>query len=176
MSVLQSPYLHLWYSFSKDFGISGFRVGLLHTYNEEVLSAYRNINLTHGVSNLTQWTLQMVLEDQSFVQAYIKKNQELLTASYAAVAKASRQQNIIYNPSRGSLFIWIDLSYLLKNKTEEAEEALWLDIFHSTGVLLTPPAGFGHSKRGLFRMVVTYYDTAGMKVVMERLKEYLQQH
>ena len=173
MSELNSPFLHLWYSFSKDFGISGFRVGVLHSYNEEVLAAYRNINLTHGVSNLTQWTLQMILEDHLFVKQYILQNQKLLTESYATVAKALKECNTGYNPSRGSLFIWIDLSHLMNDQSSVSEESLWLDIFQKTGILLTPTNGFGHTKKGLFRMVISYYDAPGMSVAMKRLTPYL---
>ena len=93
----QSPYLHLWYSFSKDFGISGFRVGMVHSYNEDFLKAYGNINLTHSVSNLTQWVLQSILEDQDFTEKYIARNQQLLTDSYAVVATSLRKMGIPYN-------------------------------------------------------------------------------
>lgn len=173
LAELHSPFVHLWYSFSKDFGVSGFRVGLVHTHNEEFIQAYRNINLTHGVSNLTQWTLQKVLEDRSFVTNYLQQNQALLTASYATVAKNLRSHGINYVPSRGSLFIWIDLSHLVPEQTASAEEKLWLDIYHQTGILLTPPAGFGHTKKGLFRMVITYYPAEDMQVVMDRLVKYV---
>ena len=34
MHTSKSAYLHLWYAFSKDFGVSGFRVGLVYSLNE----------------------------------------------------------------------------------------------------------------------------------------------
>jgi aspartate/methionine/tyrosine aminotransferase len=42
-----------------------------------------------------------------------------------------------------------------------------------TGILLTPGEGFGHSKKGLFRMVYPYFKKEDLQVAMERLREYV---
>ncbi|MFT5765504.1 MAG: aspartate/methionine/tyrosine aminotransferase, partial [Saprospiraceae bacterium] len=103
----QSDYLHLWYSLSKDIGVSGFRVGAVYSLNEQFLQAYNNLNAPHMVSNYTQWIFQMVLGDHDFMADYIEKNQAALTASYAVVVKHLRSAGVAYAPSRGSLFVWI---------------------------------------------------------------------
>ena len=174
MAELKSPYLHLWYSFSKDFGISGFRIGLIHSHNADLIRAYGNVNLTHSVSNLTQWLMERVLHDQDFVKSYLAENQKRLTEAYAVVATALKKMHTPYNPSRGSLFIWMDLSELLAEPTSEAEEALWLEIYHSTGILLTPPHGFGHTKKGLYRMVISYFQPEDIQVAMDRLSGFVK--
>jgi hypothetical protein len=46
-----SPYLHWWYSFSKDFGISGLRVGLLYSHNTALLEAWGNSGAPSITSN-----------------------------------------------------------------------------------------------------------------------------
>lgn len=164
----QSDYLHLWYAFSKDFGVSGFRVGLVYSLNELMISAYANLNYSHLVSNYTQWILQMILEDEAFVAEYIQTNQKQLTAAYAVVVKALRKLGIAYVPSRGSLFVWLDLSNYLKENTQAAENELWLAIYQKTGVLLTPGEGFGHTKKGHFRMVYPFISVADLEVAMQR--------
>jgi 1-aminocyclopropane-1-carboxylate synthase len=172
MQERKSEYLHYWYAFSKDFGISGFRVGLVYSLNEQLIKAYENLNYTRLVSNYTQWILQQVLEDTNFVERYIKTNQERLTQSYVEVVKTLKKLQIPYVPSRGSLFIWLDMSHYLKANTQEAENELWLDFYQKTGILLTPGDGFGHTKKGHFRMVFPFISKTNLKVAMQRFVDY----
>lgn len=175
MAERQSPFLHLWYAFSKDLGISGWRIGVVHTYNQAFLRAYSNGNLTRMVSNYTQWVLQEVLKDQTFMADYLQRNQVAITESYAIAASTLRELGLDYYPARGSLFLWGDFSGLLDAKNEAAEHQLWLDIYHETGILLTPADGFGHREHGWFRMVITYLGPDDQKIAMEKLKKYVLQ-
>ena len=174
MAKEKSDYLHLWYAVSKDLGISGFRVGFLHSHNAALLEAYRNLNLTHSVSNHTQWILQHLLTDTPFMTAYLARNRERLTESYAVVVRFLRRLGIPYVPSRGSHFVWIDLSRFLTDDSEAGEMELWREIYRATKVLLTPGAGFGHSKRGLFRVVFPCVSQADLTVAMERLAGFVE--
>jgi aspartate/methionine/tyrosine aminotransferase len=173
MNARQSPFLHLWYSFSKDLGISGFRIGLVHSYNEELIAAYRNAGLSHCISNHTQWVMQEVLQDRNFMEKYILANQEALTFSYVTVIKYLKNLGIPYNPSYGSLFVWMDLSEFLAEQSDQGQHELWLEIFEKTRVLLTPAEGFGHSKKGLFRMVISSFDRQALEVAMGRLEKFV---
>ena len=175
MEQRQSDYLHLWYAFSKDFGISGFRIGFVYSLNQSFIQAYENLNYTRLVSNYAQWVLQEVLADTRFVQRYITENQRLLTASYVTVVEQLSALQIDYIPSRGSLFVWLDLSEFLVENTQAAEDDFWLTLYHATGILLTPGQGFGHTKRGLFRMVYTCFDQAALEVAMQRLSAFIKE-
>ncbi|PRY89036.1 1-aminocyclopropane-1-carboxylate synthase [Mongoliibacter ruber] len=172
MKERKSPYLHLWYSLSKDFGISGYRVGIFHSYNEQLIAGYRNIGLTHAISNHTQWLLQEVLSDQAFVKKYLKSFQQALTKSYIIVRSTLKKLQIPFNPSYGSLFVWIDLSALMDMQSKEAQHQLWLEIFQKTGILITPGNGFGHSKLGMFRVVITSVSHTELEVAMERFEKF----
>ena len=173
MAKRKSPFLHLWYSFSKDLGISGFRIGLTHSYNADFITGYRNAGLSHAISNHTQWVMQEVLEDREFMADFVAAPQAALTQSYVIVVRNFRTLGIPYSPSYGSLFVWMDLSEFLKEDSEPGQHQLWLEIFEESGVLLTPGAGFGHSKKGLFRMVITSIDHEALEVAMTRLKKYI---
>jgi 1-aminocyclopropane-1-carboxylate synthase len=174
MAEERSEYLHLWYAVSKDLGISGFRVGVVHSHNEAFLEAYENLNLSHSSSNHTQWILQRLLADTEFMTRYVKENQARLTESYARVVAALRRLGIPYVPSRGSLFVWIDLSEFLDDDSEAGELALWQELYREAGVLLTPGVGFGHSKRGLFRVVYPSVPLDALEVAMERLEAFVR--
>lgn len=174
MEERRSDRLHLWYALSKDLGISGLRVGVLHSYNEALLTGYENVNLTHSVSNHTQWLLSRLLADADFMTGYVERNQERLTASYASVVRRLRELGIPYAPSRGSLFAWIDLSEFLDEPTEAAELKLWAEIFRVSRVLLTPGVGFGHSKAGLFRVVYPCVSYEELGVAMDRVAAFVR--
>jgi aspartate/methionine/tyrosine aminotransferase len=175
MARKKSPYLHLWYAFSKDLGISGFRIGMTHTYNMDFLAGYRNVGLSHAISNYTQWVMQEVLKDKKFMSSYIKASQQALTQAYVTVVKKLKSLHIPYNPSYGSLFVWMDLSSLLDADSDQGQERLWMEIFDKTKILLTPGAGFGHSKKGLFRMVISSISPQALEVAMERLGDFILQ-
>lgn len=168
-----SDYLHLWYALSKDLGISGFRVGFVYSRNAAFLEAYGNLNLSHTASNHTQWLLGRLLTDDDFMGRYVARNRERLTAAYARVVGTLRRLGISYVPSRGSHFVWIDLSDLMDGGSEEAELALWDEIFRSAGVLLTPGVGFGHPKHGVFRMVYPAVSADELEVALERLERFV---
>ncbi|NND05853.1 MAG: aminotransferase class I/II-fold pyridoxal phosphate-dependent enzyme [Saprospiraceae bacterium] len=172
MAELKSDFLHHWYAFSKDFGISGFRIGVLYSMNQGLLKAYSNLALGRCVSNHTQWLLQQVLDDQEFLHTYIETNQQQLTSSYLLVVRTLRKLEIPYVPAKGSLFVWADLSSLLP-KRDNAEYELWMDIYQSTGILLTPGSSFGHTYPGAFRIVHSLVSPAAMAVAMKKLEDYV---
>ncbi|TXF88932.1 aminotransferase class I/II-fold pyridoxal phosphate-dependent enzyme [Neolewinella aurantiaca] len=171
----KSEYFHWWYSFSKDFGISGFRMGMIYSHNEQMLEAWGNIGSTSMASNHSQWLVQRMLEDEDWVREYISDNSRRLTESYALVVRTLRAANIAYAPAAGSLFVWFDLSNFLRADTAEAEMELWQRVYDETGILLTSPVGQGSPERGWYRMVYSCVSYAELEVAMERLKSFLQQ-
>ena len=175
MAAKRSDFLHLWYAVSKDLGISGFRVGLVYSQNTALLEAYENLNLTHSVSNHTQWVLEHLLTDAEFMTPYLIRNRKRLTQSYAVAVGYMKRLGIPYVPSRGSLFVWIDLSEFMNGDSGEAELELWQELFQATGVLFTPGTGFGHTKKGLFRVVYPCVSIEELKVAMARLEQFVRE-
>ncbi len=173
MKKKKSDYLHMSYGLSKDLGISGLRVGVIHSYNEKFLKAYANLNAPHLVSNLTQWALTDVLSDRDFMSHYIIKNQARLTSNYALVIKFLKENKIPYLPARGSLFVWIDLSKYMRGNSKKSEHKLWQDLYEATGILLTPGTGFGHKKTGQFRFVVSFLQKEVLNEGLKKMADFL---
>jgi len=174
MAELQSDYLHLWYALSKDFAISGFRFGIVHSLNEAFLKGFGNVNIPHMVSNLAQWVIGELMKDQDFLERYIASNKAQLTESYKAVVRALNDMEVPYVPSRGSLFVWADFSKYLKSDSKKGQEDLWMDLYTNTGILLTPGTGFQHEKFGVFRIVYTTVPLSHLKVALDRLGDFFQ--
>lgn len=173
MMRLKSDYLHHWYSFSKDFGISGFRVGIIHSHNELFIKGFENYNLSHSVSNHTQWLLMHMIQDSAFLDSYISENQKRLTRSYVSVVKLLQKYNIPYVPSRGGLFVWADFSKYLAHDDQSSEMAFWMKIYESTGLLFTPGQGFGHLGHGRFRIVYPYISFENLQEALSRFDNFL---
>ena len=114
------------------------------------------------------------MADSAFMTTYLARNKKRLTESYAIVVQEMRRLGIPYVPSRGSHFVWIDLSEFLTTDSEGGEMDLWQALYQATGVLLTPGAGFGHSKKGLFRVVYPCVSKAELAVAMHRLAEFVE--
>jgi len=174
MQQRQSEYLHHWYALSKDFGASGFRVGMVYSLNKTFLEAYNNLNGPSMVSNYTQWMFELVFSDEDFIEKYIQNNQKLLTENYLTVIKALRELQVSYAPARGSLFVWLDLSEFLKENTQELETELWNDLYKQTGILLTPGNGFGHTQHGQFRLVHSCFPQKELEVAMKRFVQFVE--
>jgi len=164
MAKEKSDYLHLWYALSKDFGISGFRVGMVHTHNTEFLKAFETIGLSHCISNHTQWSLSRVLEDDLFLEQYITENKRHLRSSFEIVSKFLDEKSIPYAPAKGSLFVWADFSQFL---------SVWMRLYKETGVLITPGNGFGHEGFGFFRIVYSCVSQETLEVGLYRLGQFL---
>jgi len=169
----QSDYLHHWYALSKDFGASGFRLGMVHSLNKTFLKAYDNLNAPTMASNYAQWVFELVLGDHEFIASYIDGSQNLLTENYLTVIRQLRKLDIPYAPSRGSLFVWLDLSEFLAANTQDHESKFWDLLYAETGILLTPGNGFGHTKHGQFRLVHSCFTKDDLEVAMQRFQNFV---
>lgn len=123
MQQRQSGYLHHWYALSKDFGASGFRVGMVYSLNKTFLEAYNNLNSPSMASNYAQWMFELVFSDHGFIEKYLQNNQRLLTENYLVAVRQLRELGIPYAPATGSLFVWLDLSEFLEENTQGQETA-----------------------------------------------------
>ena len=160
----RSPYLHWWYSVSKDFGLSGLRCGMMYTRSADLVRALGNLGAPHTVSNHTQWLLAGLLSDAGWVGAFAKTNQRRLTDAYARAVAVLREAGVPYVPARGSLFVWARL-----NRDREDDGAYWRRVFEERGVLLTAPDGFGHAEAGWLRVVYSCVDHAGLEEGLRRV-------
>ena len=168
-----NPYLHWWYSFSKDFGISGLRVGLLYSRNKELLSAYTNFNAPQQVSNITQWLLSELVREDEWITTFQRRNRKLLTKAYLTVTDALDELQVPYIAARGSLFVWANFSQYIPELTRESAEAWWEMVFEETGVLLTAPGGLGQPEVGWFRIVFSGMSAEALQEAMRRLVAYV---
>lgn len=111
--VRPDPFVHVVYGLSKDWAMSGNRVGILCTTNQVLVQSMNELSMTNGVPGFFQHALSAVLEDKFFVRSYIVENKKLLEKSYAIISSCLIKLGIEYVDASAGLFVWVCLEPLL---------------------------------------------------------------
>ena len=82
------PKVHIVWAFSKDFGASGLRCGLLVSENRALLDAVGGLAYWGAVSGHTQWMLGELITDDVWVDNFCAELRQRLRATYARVSEA----------------------------------------------------------------------------------------
>jgi aspartate/methionine/tyrosine aminotransferase len=178
-------YVHIVAGLSKDWGMSGFRVGTLFSHNAGLLAALDGLGYYQSVSQYTQWTLTQVFaavtddddddhnNNDVWVDWYIRENQQRIYDTYQALVAALALVDIplLVHPAQqgGGLFAWADFSsWLLPDQTERE---LWWELVTTSKIAVTTGASCDGEKPGLFRIVYTWPE--GGTVAMHELGQRL---
>lgn len=66
-------YVHIIGGLSKDFGVSGMRIGIIYTHNEDILAANRSVyGYLQNVSAHTQYFVQRAFEDEKWLKDFVE--------------------------------------------------------------------------------------------------------
>ena len=165
-------YVHIVAGLSKDWGMSGFRVGSLLTHNANVLQAMDLLGYYQSVSQYTQLMLTRVFNDHGWVDAYVVENQKRLLEIYDALKEALTLVDVPVMESQGGLFAWADFSSYLKDG--QTEQELWRELFDIAKVALTTGQSCNADKPGWFRIVYAWPEggTAAMQELGKRLVKW----
>lgn len=175
------PFVHWVYALSKDFGLSGMRVGAAYTENEEVLMALQKLNDLCQVSSQTQlWTQQMLqrttAEGETWTKAFRKENHKRLRERSSQITTILDKYGIPHLKPTAGLFVWIDLSKFLPNQADvnDVERTLYLKLIVQYGLLFTPGNSMRHNAPGFFRCVFTAATEDEFQLAKERLEKLLR--
>lgn len=144
--------LHLVWAFSKDFGISGLRCGVLISENESLRRTIDLQALWGGVSAHTQHVLAAMLEDQHWVEAYLAEMRRRLAGSATETSRALDDAGIEHLHPTAGFFVLCDLRQALDEQDWDAEQRLWSRVLQATGVNLTPGEACRSPVPGFFRL------------------------
>lgn len=148
--------VHITGGLSKDFGINGFAIGFIYTKNEDILEASRStFGMLHQVSTHTQFLLQKILEDDKWVDSYVKTAKKRLTISRNALKDALKAADIPLFESQGTLMAWIDFRGFLKESTWDAETQLWEELYKDCGWMIKRGREYATSEPGWFCVMLT---------------------
>ncbi|MFW6347638.1 MAG: aminotransferase class I/II-fold pyridoxal phosphate-dependent enzyme [Cyclonatronaceae bacterium] len=164
---------HLVYGFAKDFGLSGFKTGVLYTKNAKLMEAVQQLAYFMPVSNATQALLTTLLDDEEFIERFGRENQQRLAHASACLDTALSEHNISAHPRNAGFFAWLDLSPYLSQQDEDAEMQLYEHLLEKARVNITPGQFFHSPKPGWFRLCYGRPDEL-IRLSVKRLAAALQ--
>jgi 1-aminocyclopropane-1-carboxylate synthase len=170
-----TDYIHILWGFSKDFGASGLRLGALYTQNKLLLNAYANLGWTFTSSNWVQQALTFLLEDETFIDAYIAENKYRLRLSYNFLSNALSNMSINVIPADAALFCLIDLRHLLREMSWEAEDELQKNLVNF-GIVFTPGSACHLPTPGYFRVCYAWLSMNSLSKFIDRMKYFVAQY
>jgi len=101
--------VHIVWGFSKDWGVSGFRIGVLFSQNTALNSALNNISYFCAVSNFTQEAMAEVLEDVAWSRSYMRDNASVVGRNFTAALAVLHGAGIPCMHADGGMYVWVDL-------------------------------------------------------------------
>ncbi|KAJ6709673.1 BIFUNCTIONAL ASPARTATE AMINOTRANSFERASE AND GLUTAMATE/ASPARTATE-PREPHENATE AMINOTRANSFERASE-RELATED [Salix koriyanagi] len=165
--------IHIVYSLSKDLGLPGFRVGMIYSNNETVVSAATKMSSFGLISSQTQYLLSRMLSQSKFTSNYMEKNRKRLRKRKEMLVSGLQSAGIKCLKSNAGLFCWVDMRHLLSSQTFEAEEELWKNILYGVRLNIPPGSSCHCSEPGWFRICFANLSEGTLKAAMKRIKNFV---
>ncbi|CAI9274454.1 unnamed protein product [Lactuca saligna] len=165
--------IHIVYSLSKDLGFPGFRVGIVYSYNNNVVNIARKMSSFGLVSTQTQHMLASMLSDNKFVDNFISESRIRLAHRHDMFTRGLAQVGIGSLESNAGLFFWMDLRRFLKEPTFESEMTFWRTIICDIKLNVSPGSSFHCSEPGWFRVCFANMDDETTMIALRRIKTFV---
>ena len=127
----------LW-AVSKDFGASGFRIGVLYTQNMILLQALSNLNVFSGVSHPMQMMIAEILTDDEFVDSFLDDARMKIRLGYTICTRKLEEMVIPYVSAEAGIFVYCDFSSLLPSQDFEGEQKFSELVQTAARIIMTP--------------------------------------
>jgi len=161
--------VHMLWAVSKDMGASGLRVGLVYSQNEIFMEGLATVNMFSSVSGPIQYLVAELLTDDQFVDSFLVESRNRLLYSYHICTAKLEEMVVPYIPAEAGMFVYIDLSSLLPEKTFQGEEKLGNLIFDYARIVMTPGESQRDNRPGMFRICYAWVSVEVLEIAMERL-------
>lgn len=148
-SMVGERRLHGIWGLAKDFGLSGLKIGVVHTKDPEVRAAARALAYFAPVSTHTQALVANLLSDNAWVAEFLAESRRRLHESATRTMALLTAGGIGYVEPAGGFSLWVDLRPHL---TDAGEHALWQRILRSGRVNILPGGVFAAPEPGWFRL------------------------
>mmetsp|Transcript_31644 Transcript_31644/g.57955 ORF Transcript_31644/g.57955 Transcript_31644/m.57955 type:complete len:671 (+) Transcript_31644:123-2135(+) len=192
------PYVHLVYALSKDFALSGLRVGVAYTENEEILMPLQKLNDLCQISSQTQLLVERMMcanavkddgdKSDKFTDVFLNAHQENVRKRCDALQSCLDDVGIPYLPADSGLFVWMDFREFLPalsdgtteatesvESREQRERKLYLSLMKEYGLLFTPGMSMRNERAGFFRCVFTAASEEEFELGLVRLRKFVEE-
>lgn len=161
--------VHMVWAVSKDFGSSGWRLGVLYSQNELLIKSLANLSIFSCVSQPVQMMTAELLTDDAFVDSFLDESRDRLRNSYQICTSKLEEMVIPFVPAEAGLFVYVDFSSLLPAKTFECEAQLSDLFLEHAKLVLTPGSSQRDASPGMFRICYAWVSVEVLELAMERL-------
>ncbi|XP_006643867.1 1-aminocyclopropane-1-carboxylate synthase 7 [Oryza brachyantha] len=167
--------VHIVYSLSKDLGLPGFRVGVVYSYNDAVVTTARRMSSFTLVSSQTQKTLAAMLSDEAFAESYIRTNRDRLRERHDHVVAGLARAGVPCLRGNAGLFVWMDMRRLLGDgeATVAGELRLWDKMLHEVKLNISPGSSCHCSEPGWFRVCFANMSLATLDLALARISRFM---
>ncbi|KXL48712.1 hypothetical protein M433DRAFT_152206 [Acidomyces richmondensis BFW] len=170
---IDKNYLHVLYGLSKDVGLSGLRVGVLYTVNEELWRAVSALNHFTWPGIATEKLSIKLLEDQDYLATFLAQNRKVLAERSNRAKHLLDEKGIKYAPDAcAGVFLWADFRPYLKitgKEGWEAEAELRRRMLEDRKVMVNPGRMLSAEEPGWFRIITATKDDAELTEGMRRI-------
>ena len=182
-TMMEQGRLHLLWGFAKDFGLAGFRAGCVYSELELLHTGLTQIGFDRCISNDTQVLLTALLNDQTFVDEYLREYRRRLLTHCEAVERlldgaciellrqSSNSRELRYVTPMAGIFVFVDLSDFIPegSRDNDGEAALFRRLSSEAQVLLTPGSRCACPQSGWFRLCFAGHPVNVIEVAIQRL-------
>ncbi|XP_049403448.1 1-aminocyclopropane-1-carboxylate synthase 4 [Solanum stenotomum] len=165
--------VHIVSSLSKDLGFPGFRVGIVYSFNDDVVNCARKMSSFGLVSTQTQHLLASMLSDDEFVEEFLIESAKRLRERYEKFTRGLEEIGIKCLESNAGVYCWMDLRLLLKEPILDAEMSLWKLIINDVKLNVSPGSSFNCSEVGWFRVCFANIDDQTMEIALARIRMFM---
>uniref|UniRef100_I1NL24 Aminotransferase class I/classII large domain-containing protein n=2 Tax=Oryza glaberrima TaxID=4538 RepID=I1NL24_ORYGL len=166
--------VHIVYSLSKDLGLPGFRVGVVYSYNDAVVTAARRMSSFTLVSSQTQKTLAAMLSDEAFAGEYIRTNRRRLRERHEHVVAGLARAGVPCLRGNAGLFVWMDMRRLLLGGGGVGGELrLWEKLLREAKLNISPGSSCHCSEAGWFRVCFANMSLDTLDLALHRISRFV---
>ncbi|GER31133.1 1-aminocyclopropane-1-carboxylate synthase [Striga asiatica] len=169
-----SSRVHVVSSLSKDLGLPGFRIGMIYSENETLISAATKMSSFGLISSQTQHLVSKILADEGFVDEYVRVNGAQLSKRREMLAEGLGRMGIGCLEGNAGLFCWVDMRHLLVEASFEAEMELWEKMLREFGLNVSPGSSFHCSEPGWFRVCFANVEKRTLDLSVERIRALVE--
>ncbi|KAG9140173.1 hypothetical protein Leryth_015802 [Lithospermum erythrorhizon] len=166
--------VHIVYGLSKDLCIPGFRLGVVYTWNQDVLTASKKFTRFCSVPLPIQQILISMLSDTKFTHNFMKINQERLRKRYDLFVEGLETLGLGYTKGSAGLYCWVNMSRLMSSNDEKGELELWEKLMNIAKISVTPGAACHCAEFGWFRCCFARLSEKDVCLTIDRMKKVVE--
>lgn len=161
--------VHMLWAVSKDFGGSGLRAGFVYSQNEIFMEGLATLSIFTCVSGPIQYLVSELLTDDQFSDYFLDESRNRICQSYQICVDKLQEMVLPFVPAEAGIFVYVDLSSLLPEKTFAAEERLSKLMLEHARIVLTPGESQRDTNPGMYRICYTWVSPEVLEIAMERM-------